>query len=132
MGYQHGEDEEAIMARSSDREVTADVHDVVPGSEIDISGVLGVQSVADVRAWLGRAIDAGVGDLVLHLGDAEVSDATGLGVIVGAHHRARRAGRRLVIADASPRLERLLRATKLNRVIAGTHQDTAGINPMPA
>ncbi|MDE9365953.1 STAS domain-containing protein [Luteipulveratus sp. YIM 133132] len=119
------------MARSSGRDVDADVHEVVPGAEIGISGVLGVQSVADVRISLGRAIDTGSGDLVLHLGDAEVGDATGLGVIVGAHHRARRAGRRLVIADASPRLERLLRATKLNRVIAGSHQDAAA-NPIIA
>ncbi|AKU19114.1 hypothetical protein VV02_19430 [Luteipulveratus mongoliensis] len=116
------------MQRESE---SADVTEVVPGNELGITGVLGVHSVADVRTVLGRAIDAGVGDLVLHLGDAEVGDATGLGVIVGAHHRARRAGRRLVIADASPRLERLLRATKLNRVIAGSHQDP-GIAPMPA
>ena len=116
------------MARLIHREIEADVHEVVPGREIGISGVLGVQSVADVRSWLGRAIDAGVGDLIVHLADAEVGDATGLGVIVGAHHRARRAGRRLFIADASPRLDRLLRATKLNRVIAGAHQ----VNPLSA
>jgi len=77
-----------------------------------------VHSVADVRTALGRMIDDGAGDLVLHLADAEIGDATGLGVIVGAHRRAMRAGRRVVLADISPRLERLLRATKLGRVIA--------------
>lgn len=118
------------MTRSMGRpDTSVDVHEVVPGAELGITGTLGVQSVADVRTLLSRAIDTGDGDLVLHLGDAEVMDATGLGVIVGAHHRARRAGRRLVIADASPRLERLLRATKLSRVIAGTYQDAPAALP---
>lgn len=112
------------MARSGDRRgAAAVVNEVRPGVELRVQGLLGVPSVADVRTALSRAIDAGAGDLVLHLGAAEVTDATGLGVIVGAHHRARRAGRRLVIADASPRLERLLRATKLSRVIAGSYHD---------
>ncbi len=106
------------MARTGDERVVATVIDeVVPGSEIQVEGPLDVHSVADVRAALGRAIDDGAGDLVVHLAQAEIGDATGLGVIVGAHHRAQRAGRQLVLADVSPRLERLLRATKLNRII---------------
>lgn len=95
--------------------VTIDVLQL--GAELAVHGQLDVHSVADVRAAFGRAIEDGVGDLVLHLGDAEIGDATGLGVIVGAHHRALRAGRRLVLADASLRLERLMRATGLHRVI---------------
>lgn len=87
------------------------------GTEISVTGELNVHTVADVRIALGKAIDSGIGDLVVHLGDAEIGDATGLGVIVGAHHRAMRAGRRLVLADASMRLERLMRATGLHRVI---------------
>lgn len=93
------------------------IDELVAGREVRVAGPLDVHSVADVRSVLGRVIADGAGDLVLHLADAEVGDATGLGVIVGAHHRAQRAGRRLVLADASPRLRRLLRATKLSRVI---------------
>ncbi|TWP36520.1 STAS domain-containing protein [Leekyejoonella antrihumi] len=107
------------MARSGDQRVVATtIDEVVAGSEVRVAGPLDVHSVADVRTVLGRMIDDGAGDLVLHLADAEIGDATGLGVIVGAHRRAMRAGRRLVLADTSPRLERLLRATKLGRVIA--------------
>lgn len=98
------------------------------GAELTISGELNVHTVADVRAALGQAIDDGVGDLVVHLCDAEIGDATGLGVIVGAHHRALRAGRRLVLADASLRLERLMRATGLHRVIPLSRQ----LIPSPA
>lgn len=102
------------------------------GAELAVRGQLDVHSVADVRAALGRAIDDGVGDLVLHLGEAEIGDATGLGVIVGAHHRALRAGRRLVLADASLRLERLMRATGLHRVIPLTQQQLPQSVILPA
>lgn len=101
-------------AAVQDFEVTEDSW----GREATVSGRLDVHTVADVRLRLHDIVDRGEGDLLLHLAHAEVGDATGLGVIVGAHHRARRAGRRLVLVDASPRLERLLRASKLNRVLA--------------
>ena len=58
-----------------------------------VTGRLDVHTVADVRLLLHAAVDRGSGDLMVHLAEAEVHDATGLGVIVGAHHRARRAGR---------------------------------------
>ncbi|GAB3486671.1 hypothetical protein GCM10027572_05070 [Flexivirga lutea] len=92
------------------------------GTEISVTGELNVHTVADVRVAFGEAIDSGIGDLVVHLGEAEIGDATGLGVIVGAHHRALRADRRLVLADASMRLERLMRATGLHRVIPLSRQ----------
>lgn len=94
-----------------------------PGREATLRGVLGVRTVPEVRVQLQRLLSAGDGDLVLHLADAEISDATGLGVLVGLHQRARRTGRRLVIAEASDRLERLFRLTKLHLVL--TRLDTA-------
>ena len=87
------------------------------GQEVSVTGRLDVNTVAAVRLGLQDIMDRGVGDLLLHLADAEVHDATSLGVIVGAHHRARRAGRRLVLVDVSPRLDRLLRASRLHRVL---------------
>jgi anti-anti-sigma factor len=47
----------------------------------------------------------------------ETVDATGLGMLVAADQRAKRAGRRLVLRDAHPRLLRILRATRLHRVL---------------
>jgi anti-anti-sigma regulatory factor len=44
--------------------------------------------------------------------------ATGLAVIVGVHHRARQLGRRLVLVDVSPGIDRPLHAFRLNRVLA--------------
>ena len=88
------------------------------GQEVELGGRLDVHSVADLRVLLHEVLEHGEGDLLVHLAEAEVGDATGLGLIVGTHHRARRLGRRLVLVDVSPRLDRLLRSSRLHRVIA--------------
>ncbi len=102
-----------------------------PGREATISGHLGVRTVPELRAALQRLLASGDGDLVLHLADAEIADATGLGVLVGLHQRARNAGRRVVIAEASERLERLLRITRLHLVLARVDVGgIAGVDPL--
>lgn len=107
-----------------------------PGREVTLRGSLGVRTVTEARARLQSLLETGDGDLVLHLGRAEVSDATGLGVLVGLHQRALRRGRRLVIAEASDRLERLLKLTKLHLVLsraevaAPAFADVAAIAPV--
>jgi len=102
------------------------VLETVAGAEVVVTGRLDVHTVADVRLLLHAVIDRGHGDVMVHLAGAEVHDATGLGVLVGAHHRARRAGRRLVLVDVSPRLDRLLRVSRLHRVLARRHGGSAG------
>jgi anti-anti-sigma factor len=94
-----------------------DVHVVRSGCAIALSGRLGAATVADVRAALSEAVDNGVGDLLVDLRGVELVDATGLGVLVGTHRRADRAGRRLVLTTVPPRIERLLLATRLHRVL---------------
>lgn len=89
----------------------------VPGRELIIDGPVSARTSDRVRTALHTALTGGDGDLVVHLAKAQVWDAAGLGVIVGAHHRAERRGRRLVVADASPRLCRLLAGTRLDRVM---------------
>jgi anti-anti-sigma factor len=98
-------------------EKSACVQEIHAGREVAVSGRLDVSTVADVRLALHEVLARGSGDLLIHLAQAEVHDATGLGVIVGVHHRARRLGRRLILADVSPRLDRLLRASGLHRVL---------------
>lgn len=65
--------------------------------ELVVGGRLDVRSAADARTVLHSAVDDGVGDLVLDLTGLDSWDATGLGVIMGAHRRAGRCGRRLVL-----------------------------------
>lgn len=96
---------------------------ITPGCEVALIGRLDVHTVADVRARFVELTQSGIGDLRVHLAHAEVADATGLGLIVGIHHRALRASRRLVIIDTSPRLERLLRASGLHRILARADAD---------
>ena len=90
---------------------------VASGGEIALEGRLDVRSVADVRTALYAAIDAGSGDLTVDMSRVESIDATGLGMLLGADRRAKQAGRRVVVRDAAPRLMRLLRATRLHRVL---------------
>jgi anti-sigma B factor antagonist len=105
------------MALAAGRTQPVQVVEICTGQEVSVSGRLDVNSVAEVRLALHGILDRGVGDLLIHLAQAEVHDTTGLGLILGVHHRARRLGRRLVLVDVSPRLDRLLRASRLNRVL---------------
>jgi anti-sigma B factor antagonist len=106
------------MARTTAGGDPPRVEEIRAGREVAVSGRLDVTTAADVRLALHGVLGRGSGDLLIHLAQAEVHDATGLGVIVGIHHRARRLGRRLILVDVSPRLDRLLRASRLHRVIA--------------
>jgi len=88
-----------------------------PGSLLSVSGRLAASTVADVRAALVAAISGGTGDLVVDIERVELVDASGLGVLVGAHRLARRSDRRLVLRNTPERIERLLAMTRLNRVL---------------
>lgn len=91
-----------------------------PGRLVALTGRLDVASVADVRLVLHAAVDDGSGDLFLDASAVDSIDASGLGVLVGAHRRAGRAGRRLVVAGASTPVLRMLHLTKLDRVLCLT------------
>jgi anti-sigma B factor antagonist len=54
---------------------------------------------------------------VLDVGGLHSVDVTGLGLLVGAHRRAVRTGRRLVLCDVQPAVGRLLLLTRLDRVL---------------
>ena len=90
---------------------------VRPGCMVVLRGRLSSTSVGDVRAALTDAIEAGVDDIVVDMSGVELMDASGLGVLVGTHRRAERAGRRLVLQNVPERIERLLLATRLHRVL---------------
>jgi anti-sigma B factor antagonist len=89
---------------------------VRPGAEVDLVGRLDARSASLARDALHACVDQGEGDLLLHVGELDIWDSTGLGVLVGARRRARRAGRRVVLTEVPPRHLRLLRATKLHRL----------------
>ncbi|MEW9547557.1 STAS domain-containing protein [Nonomuraea sp. NPDC050783] len=84
---------------------------------VRIGARLDAGTSAGVRELLHDALDAGEGDLILDLSKLEMIDATGLGVLVGAHRRALGAQRRLVLRGVPPRIMRILAVTRLNRVL---------------
>ncbi len=88
------------------------------GHDIYIDGRLDVHTVPDIRDAIHAVIEQGTGDLRLHLREAEIGDATGLGVLVHLHRRATRADRRLLLVDPSDRTSRLLRGCRLDRILA--------------
>ena len=95
------------------------------GDVVVVSGQLECSNSTDIRAVLHAAIDRGTGDLIVDLGAVDHIDATGLGVLVGAHRRAQRAGRRLVLRAVPPRIHRLLTVTRLHRVISSEPLDAS-------
>jgi anti-anti-sigma factor len=101
------------------------VAQVEPGQLVQLAGRLDVHTAADVRLALADAVELGEGDLVIDLASLEGVDATGLGVHVGAHRRAGRAGRTLVLRDVTPPVHRVLFLTRLNRVLTLSTTDAA-------
>jgi anti-anti-sigma factor len=85
---------------------------------VSVEGRLAAATVADLRVALAAVADSGSGDLVLDIGGVEIIDASGLGVLLGAHRLAERRERRLVLRNVPERIERLLAATRLNRILA--------------
>lgn len=105
-------------ASMTDATLSLDEPGAEPGcQQVTLSGRLDVGTVAEVREVLHQALASGTGDLVVDVHDLEVVDATGLGVLLGVHHRARLLGRRLVLHGARPRVRRILRVTRLHRVL---------------
>jgi anti-anti-sigma factor len=94
------------------------VVNVASRREVVLSGRLDVHTVPDVRGVLHAAIDAADGDLVIDLAAVELVDTTGLGVLLSAHRRATRSGGRVVLRGVTPPLQRLLRVTRLHRILA--------------
>jgi anti-anti-sigma factor len=90
---------------------------VEPGQVVHLTGRLDVHAAADARLALADAVETGFGDLVIDLASLDAVDATGLGVLVGAHRRAGRAGRTLVLRDVPAPVGRLLFLTRLDRVL---------------
>jgi anti-anti-sigma factor len=104
---------------------TYDLRAPAPGQLLVLQGRLDVVAAADVRLALEEAVASGSGDLVLDLAGVEAVDATGLGVLVGAHRKAGRSGRTLVLRDVPPAAARLLRRTRLDRVLRQTRTAAA-------
>ena len=87
---------------------------------VALPGRLDATTVSQARVVLHDAVDRADDehpDVLVRMDAVDVLDATGLGVLVGAHRRAVRSGRRLVLLGLNVRLVRLLAVTRLDRVL---------------
>jgi anti-sigma B factor antagonist len=101
------------------------------GQQISLSGKVDVTTVADLRSVLHNAIDVGDGELRIDVSTLELVDAAGLGVLLGAHRRAQRAGRTLVLVGVPDDLSRLLFKTRLYRVLNVDHGEPSVVIQLP-
>lgn len=101
------------------------------GQRISLSGRVDVTTVADLRSVLHNAIDLGDGDLRVDVSTLELVDAAGLGVLLGAHRRAQRAGRTLILVGVSDDLSRLLFKTRLYRVLNVDRDEPSMVISLP-
>lgn len=87
------------------------------GAPLILAGRLDASTVASYRQTLHAAVDRGTGPVILDIGGLEQLDATGLAMLLGTARRAELAGCDLLLRNVPPRVSRLLRLTRLNRVL---------------
>lgn len=65
------------------------------------SQVLGTKDAPDLLTWLANSLEAGATLLLIDLMDVRILESSGIGILMIAQNRARRAGARLVICSLS-------------------------------
>ncbi len=100
--------------------------------DVRVAGRLDTHSVGELREVLHQLLDEGAAHIQIDLSDAELGDATALGVLIGTHHRARRAGRTVSVSPGSERFARLLRLARLDRVLVRPAPAAQGVAPLTA
>jgi anti-sigma B factor antagonist len=79
------------------------------GALIAVRGEVDLRNRDRLAAIIREAASRTVGDLILDLADLSFCDATGIDVMVDAHHNLVRAGRHLIIINAGNQLRRLFK-----------------------
>ncbi len=88
-----------------------------PGADLTVSGRVGGANVADLRQVVLAGLDAGTGEFLLDVQGLMVTDRCVLGMMLEAHRRAVRHDRTLYLVNVPSELDRLLRRTRLDRIL---------------
>lgn len=86
-------------------------------SVLQLYGELDLASAATFEARLACA-EAEPGALVIDLSGLDFIDSTGIAQLLAAHERARSNGRELVFLNGPPAVEKILRLTGLDQILA--------------
>lgn len=82
-----------------------------------VAGELDVSNLAQLRAAIDAAVERGASCIGLDLRHLDFLDATGLGVLIGARHRAAELGIALVVRRPGRAVRRVFDATGLGEYL---------------
>jgi anti-sigma B factor antagonist len=98
-------------------ELGTDVRLCSRGASVTVRGEVDVHTAARLQERLDEVVGQGEDRVVVHLDDVTFLDATGLGVLVGAHSTQRAGGGSLELVCSNARLLRILGVTGLDRIL---------------
>lgn len=75
---------------------------------VKVAGEVDVSNASELRDAINAKLPETTGELVVDLADVPYIDSTGIGVLVGAAHRARGQGAMLVVARPQRNVARVL------------------------
>lgn len=73
-----------------------------------VTGEVDVSNADELRTAVDSALEGADGSLTVDLAEVPYIDSTGIGVLVGAAHRASEAGKKLVVARPQKNVDRVL------------------------
>ena len=77
-------------------------------AKVLITGEVDVSNADELRSALDAALAGAAAELTVDLSEVPYIDSTGIGVLVGAAHRASDAGKKLVVANPQKNVARVL------------------------
>lgn len=77
-------------------------------NKIVVEGEVDVSNAAQLRDAIDAALPTAASELTVDLAEVPYIDSTGIGVLVGAAHRATEAGKKLVVARPQKNVARVL------------------------
>jgi anti-sigma B factor antagonist len=78
------------------------------GCRVAVSGEVDVSNASALRDVLDEQLSSGKGSLAIDLAEVPYIDSTGIGVLVGAAHRAKETGRTLSVERPQRNVARVL------------------------
>ena len=106
-----------------------DVQEPERGRVLVLRGRLDARSAPDVRQSLHRVVDGGTGEVLVDVEHLVLVDVSSLGLLLEAHRPGRARRRHLVLVAVPAPLQRMLRVTRLDRVLH--HADRVVAGPPP-
>jgi anti-sigma B factor antagonist len=104
------------------QELTTEVHVIAVGGELDM------RAAPELRAAIDQALEAKIALLVVDLSDATFIDSTGIGTLVAALKRLRKARGSLELVCVEPNLLRVFEVTGLDGLLSirGSRDEALG------